>query len=289
MSIPQHKLANLGSLDAGNMLVCIDADNTSHDIQATPQECIDWIRQYELIEKILAFVSRKPERGKHDIRKRPHEGGRKRDRQMGSVHATNPNLTWSATALRDAGATVIAEEVRIVEGRRKDTVDLALATEVLVRCLNSRIDKTRREIDSVLLLSGDGDFKVVLRALRSLHFKTIVAAMEDHLSNLLLREADHVILLDRTFDEKYRPRILPSAPAIPSSIAAPIHQPAPVRPAADVEGPPNEHALLLEAASLLLASPRGFAQKHAIADASALDLRGQLMNLFKGIVLKDKH
>lgn len=327
--IPSKKLTTLDAVNAGNMLVCIDAENISHSISAGPKECIDWIYTYATdeqhsIERVLGFCLKKPLTGRRfKAAPNPHSGGRKKgDRAYrGDVRAQPINKhLWTATQLSQAGAEVINREARQdVDGGKKDNVDVTIASEMIARALISRMTALRHRIDSVLLLSGDGDFDAALRVLNRQNFMTIVASIERDISHYLIREATHVILMDEVFTPRKRASILsaqefdallqkknggiaPPAPPVLTSIGQlspadasdvqcgpavfPTDDPGPViLPATShMNTPEDSDASLLPMVSLLIRSPHQFAQEQGISEASANDVKRQLLKYFRQII-----
>jgi len=95
-------------------------------------------------------------------------------------------------ALQDMGFEVKAKELQtFYGGEKKGDWDVGIAMDVM---------RLAQKLDTVVLISGDGDFSDLLEHAKSLGCRTEVMAFEKTLSYKLKEVADHVMLLD---DNKY--------------------------------------------------------------------------------------
>lgn len=100
-----------------------------------------------------------------------------------TVDPENPKpVKGFISALRNKGFKVVEKEwVRNHEGRVKADMDMELAIDVLQQA---------QALDVVVLVSGDGDFVQLVRAVQNMGRRVECLAFADRVNKALIREAD---------------------------------------------------------------------------------------------------
>ena len=110
-----------------------------------------------------------------------------------TVDPDNPKpVKGFISALRDIGFKVIEKEwTRSSDGRVKANMDMELAVDMLTQA---------RNLDVVVLASGDSDFVRLVRAVQNLGKRVEVIAFQDRIGFDLIKEADSFSALESLED-----------------------------------------------------------------------------------------
>jgi uncharacterized LabA/DUF88 family protein len=111
------------------------------------------------------------------------------------------------TDLEEAGYKTIKKPIRIFADSIKGNMDIELAVDTLMQ---------KEEYDILILISGDGDFSYLVKALESIGKRTVILGVGGFTSFELHQEADNYFFLNRISSVWQKNGRRTDSPAIPA-------------------------------------------------------------------------